>query len=110
MSLAGMLTMPCTISTITDGADDIYGDPTETSTTVTTVCYIEQRRATETTGNATVAAETWLGMFLADETVTSTSRVTAAGATYEVDGPPWPVWNPRKAEVGHIEANLRRTT
>lgn len=112
MSLAGLLTMPCTITTITitAGTADVYGDPTATETTVDTLCYIEQRRTNETTGNATVASEEWLGVFLPDEVLSSTSKVGAMGATFELDGPPWPVWNPRQSRVDHIEANLRRTT
>ena len=105
-----MLTLPCVITTVSEGAADVYGDPTQVDSSVDSVCYIEQRRVTESTGNATVASEDWLGVFLADEVLSSTSKVTAMGATFEVDGPPWPVWNPRIERVDHIECNLRRTT
>lgn len=104
MSLAALMNRACTVTHITDdGPPDEYGDPTEQTTTTSTVCYCEQRNASEDTVNADTQAEDWLVMLPAATAVDGNDRVTVGSLVLEVQGPPWPAYNPRTAAVSHIE-------
>lgn len=111
MSLDALLNLGCTIVRVTqDGAADEYGNPTDTTLTAATRCYIEQRNATENTNDRSTTSEDWLLMLPAGTAVDATDRVTVDGyGTFEVIGPPWPVRNPRADAISHVEATVRRT-
>ncbi len=110
MSLAGLLNQSCTITTRADSATkDRYGNPDQTESTATTVCYAEQRSRTETsTGDGEVQQEDWLVMFPTGTTVNGLDKVTVGSLVLEVVGPPWTVRNPRTQSDSHIECNARK--
>lgn len=93
------------------GAEDRYNSPTWVETTTAGVpCYIQQTEPKEVTiGRETQIAD-HLGVFLVGTVLDGSDEVIRNGHTYEVIGPPWEVWNPRLAQVGQIEANLREIT
>lgn len=92
------------------GAPDEFGDPTAGTISTTVVLgYLFQRTRGEDTAGRTIQTEE-LGLILPPEAVVSgNSTAEVDGIVYELDGPPWPAFNPRTAEVEHIEATVRRT-
>lgn len=105
---------------VENGSDvDEYGDPIETTSTVTARCELQQVSRLEQLESG-VQSEDW-ALFLAptgtddeEEPVTidleGSDRLTVDGETYEVVGPPWPVRHPITGEVSHIEARVRQVS
>lgn len=108
MSIAGLLTLDCTITHRTASTADAYGDETSTTATVTTVCELQQRQRSETTDPGTIADSTWLLILPAGTTIGPGDSVTISGDAYEVHGEPWQARNPRTAVASHIEATVRK--
>lgn len=107
--LTSLINQACTITTTSNSTEDVFGDPTQATTTTTTVCYVEQRQTDETTAGLAVGDERWRGIFPAGTAITARDRVTVGALVFEVDGPPWPARNPSTRVASHVEANLRRT-
>lgn len=106
-----LMARACTVTTVTATGDpDVFNDPTVETTDTDTRCYLEQRRAFDTTSGLSVATGEWLCLLPGDVTITAGDRVTVDEDEFEVDGPPWPVQNPRTGTTSHIEVNLRRTS
>jgi hypothetical protein len=109
MSLDRLLTIPATVVTRTPSGTDDYGTVIYTDTTTATTCWLDQTLRRERTEDE-VDVERYRAYFRAGVALASRSKVTAVGLTYEVDGPPWEVIDPRTGAVDHIEATLIRTT
>lgn len=108
MPLADLLNQSCTITTrTTAGTTDRYGNPDETTATVTTVCYAEQRNRGEDTSNANQQSQDWLVLLPAGTSVDGTDRITIGTLVLEVIGPPWSARNPRTQAVSHVECSAR---
>lgn len=110
MSIAGLLTLTCTITRRAASTVDAYGDETSTETTTTTVCELQQRQRTEQTDPGTIAESTWLLVLPAGTGVAAGDTVTVAGDAYEVIGEPWGARNPRTTSTSHVEATVRRVS
>lgn len=110
MSIGELLTLACTITHVAEsGAADEYGNPTDETTTSATVCYLEQTARSEQTAGGDVQREDWLMFLPAGTTVSGSDRVDVAGyGLFELDGPPWPVRNPREGVTHHVECRVRR--
>lgn len=110
MPLSALMNQPVTITTVTDGAVDRYGNPTaDTSVTTDTVGYLEQASGTERGDDDAVEVLRWLLVLPAGTAITADDTVTVDGATFEVAGPPWQVHNPRTGLTDHIECALSRS-
>lgn len=108
MSLAILLNRPCTVTHVTQsGAPDEYNNPTDATMVTATVCYIQQRRASEDTTLQDTQREDWMILLPAGTVIDGTDRVTVPDANLilEVQGPPWPAMNPRTQLVSHIECD-----
>jgi len=105
--LLSMLDRPCTIiSRSQTGPVDRYNQPTWEETTTTTVWYVEQIQAREVTEGRTTGIATHLGVWPSGTIIDDSDKVSSDGVTYEVLGPPWPVWEPG-AGASHVEATVR---
>lgn len=106
MSFTTLLAQTVTLTTVTEGSRDVYGRPTKSTATATVNGRLDQQQTTETVGDRDVTT-TRLVLFLEPTaTVTSTTRATVGGVTYQVDGDPWPVLGARS--VHHLEVPVRR--
>jgi len=112
MSISQLLTLPVTIlrRTVAEEIDE-FGNEVDTAPAeeVETVGELQQRQRDEQTAGGDVVATTWALYLPADTEIDAGDGIVAGGATYEVDGEPWPVRNPRTGVVSHIEATVRRT-
>lgn len=110
MSIAGLLTLDCTITSRTfDGTLDAYGDEIADETIVSTVCELQQRQRSETSDPGELAASTWLLILPAGTTIGPGDSVTINGDGYELIGEPWAARNPRTELASHVECTVRRT-
>lgn len=111
MDVTRLMSQTATITHITNSASvDEYGNPTATTTTTTSACYIAQARRFEARVDAATAEELWTGWFPAGTALDAGDQVTVGGVTYGVDGPPWRATNARTGDEELIEATLRRTS
>jgi hypothetical protein len=109
VSLAALLSRPCTITTRTAGETvNAYGDLVTEDVTVETVCELQQRQRSEDDVAGEIAQSGWLLILPAGTTVTSGAKVTVDEESFEVVGEPWPVRNPRTGATSHIEAGVER--
>lgn len=104
------LSRTVTVEHRTEGTLDVYGDPvTTTTSTVTVLGELQQLDRYEYTEDRNTQRADWLLLLPAGTTIDGTDRVTVDGTTFEVVGPPEPVWHPWKQRVDHVEARVRRT-
>lgn len=110
MSVDELICLPCAITHAAQaGAADEYGNPTITTSTSSTVCYLEQVSRSEQTAGSDTQAESWSLFLPAGTAIDGTDTVAVDGyGTFELDGPPWPVWNPRVGVAHHVECRARR--
>jgi hypothetical protein len=103
-----LMRIPCVITHVeADGPPDEYGDPTETSTTTPTRCYLAQRSRTEM-GLTPVEVDRWSLYLPAGTKIDGNDTVGVMGGVFQVIGEPWPVIHPLTLRVNHIEATLER--
>lgn len=104
-----LMNIAVAVSHMAAGTADTYGDEVlEATSTETTTCWLHQTARSELTVNANVQAQTWTIYLPPDVTLTGSDRLTVAGATYELDGPPHAWLHPRSGEATFIEATMRR--
>lgn len=105
-----LMTRAATLVTVVDsGTEDVYGNPTdeiETSTSV--LCELQQIRRTEEDGTTSWQTGTYNLFLPAGTSVTGFDRIEIDGDSYELEGTPERVRNPRTGQVSHIEATVRR--
>lgn len=112
MTIPFLLTQPATITPRTPGTTkDEYGNTAMVDgTPFDTVGYFEQTQATEVLVDRQTYISDWLIVLHAGTPVSSADRITHDGQSFELVGPPWPVWNPRLGVVSHIECRSKAIT
>lgn len=116
MSLLSLLTQTVTVRHHEEGARDELNNPVDSWPTSTDYpAYLEQRPVGRDEESAELLAgrDTRITDFLlvlpATANIGPLDRVVDSDdRLYEVVGDPQNVWNPRKAQVSHIETLLRR--
>jgi hypothetical protein len=106
-----LLTLDGTITRSTIGptpAVDDYNNPIPTVTTAAVKCWVEQSQADDNTVDTDQQSETFRLYLPPTAAIDGTDRLTVAGSTYEIVGPPWRATSPRTRAVTHIEARGRR--
>lgn len=114
--IAGLLTLPCVVSSPGVPELDEFGDPvTDVMGTplpvepvrVETVCEVQQASTSEDRGDGLVDVQTWRVFLPAGTRVTASSTVEVRGMTLTLDGGPWTVRDPMLGVDSHIEATAR---
>jgi hypothetical protein len=87
---------------------DEYGNqiPGDVSV-ITIVGYLEQMESVETLNDRDTIVSSWHAYLPAGTDVNAFDRIVFGGQTFEVDGAPWQVYNPRVTSVSHIQAKLK---
>lgn len=108
MSLANMLTQSLTIKKFASGTDE-YGNTVTTNagTTSTVLGYLELTESVETLNDRDTVVSGYQAWLPADASVNAFDRVIFNGSTFEVDGTPWTVYNPRTGQTSHLVAKLK---
>lgn len=111
MPLANLLNRPCTITRRSSTSTrDEYGKKLKATTTLATVCELQQRSRDEQDNQGETSDTEWLLVLPAGTAIDTGDAVTVTGeGTFELVGAPWRARNPRTGAESHIEATLRRT-
>jgi hypothetical protein len=109
MSLAKLLNQPLELHKNSTATLDEYGNQkhTDLGAPIQIVGYLEQVSTMENTLDRDTIVTDWQAYFPADTNVTAFDRIVFGGQTFEVDGAPWQVYNPRVGSVSHIQAKLK---
>lgn len=107
MSLAKLINQPITLQKNTAGVDRYGNTVPATSSTVSTVGYLEQSQSNETLTDRDVSVGDWVVYLPAGTDVNAQDRIVFGSQTFEVDGEPWQVYNPRVRQVSHLQAKLK---
>ena len=112
MSLARLLNQPLSLSKMGGSTKDAYGNaaPAVVGTPAQIVGYIEQKKSDEYLTDRDVAVTEYHLYVPSGTNVNQFDRVTYGGVTYEIDGAPWQVYNPRTQAVSHLQASLKVVT
>lgn len=112
MSVTQLMTQPVTVQPMGAGAPDDYGNtaPAPQGDPVPEFGYLDQKDTVEYLGDRDTVVSKWKAFLRPDSVVTALSYVTFAGQTFQVDGEPYHVFNPRTRMVSHIECTLVTVT
>lgn len=107
MSLAKLLNQPLELHKNGTTLDE-YGNQVDTdSTVINIVGYLEQKDTVENLDDRDTVVTSWEAYFPAGTDVNAFDRIVFGGQTFQVDGAPWQVYNPRSGSVSHIQAKLK---
>jgi hypothetical protein len=107
MSLPRLLNQPLTLRRWTTDALDEYGNMVEgAADTVIVYGYIEQTDSTETLIDRDTVVTNWTGYVPADTEIGHLDYITFEGNTFQVNGAPNPVYNPRLKRLSHQTVKL----
>lgn len=107
MPIRKFLNQPLTLQK--NGATtDRYGNTVpSTTSTQSTLGYLEQLQSVETLADRDVSVGDWVAYLPADLNINAQDRIVFGSQTFEVDGEPWQVYNPRIRQVSHLQAKLK---
>jgi hypothetical protein len=112
VTISTLINRTCTITRRSSSTSkDDYGNVIPATSTVTTVCELQQqprRSDSESEAHADLSDTQWVAFLLPGEQIDASDKITVDGQAFEVAGQPWPARNPRTQAVSHIEVNLRR--
>lgn len=107
MSLPTLLSQELQLQRMNVETLDPYGNKRLSSAPAVIVKgYIEQTSSTENLVNRDTAVTRWTCYLPAGTPVGYLDRITFQGQTFQVDGEPHQVFNPRTKSVSHIQAAL----
>lgn len=111
MSITSLLNQTVTIQRRSATGTDDYGNEVPgTTSSVTTVGYVEQAVAEEITVDRETYVTDWRVFLPAGTAIDGSDRVVHGAKVFEVVGSPHEVWNPRTQIIHHIEARAREVT
>jgi len=109
MSLAKLLNQPLELHKNSTATVDEYGNQLDTDygSPIQIVGYLEQTMSVETLSDRDTVVTSWVAYLPPDTNISAFDRIKFGTQTFEVDGAPWSVYNPRVASTSHIRANLK---
>jgi hypothetical protein len=108
MTLARFLNQPLELHKNQHTTLDQYGNQVPGDVSVIQIVgYLEQVQSTEYLNDRDTVVTSWQAYFPAGTDVNAFDRIVFGGQTFEVDGAPWQVYNPRIGSVSHIQAQLK---
>jgi len=107
MTLARLMNQSLTVQKI-GGSTDVYGDQVTSATgsPVTVTGFLSQEASQEFLENRDTAVSDWFAFLPAGTDIGHLDYITYNSQRFQVNGEPWPVYNPRKKTVTHIECRL----
>jgi hypothetical protein len=111
MTVRSLTRQPLTIVPSVQNDVDEYGNAVVGAAAgVAEFGFLEMKSSQETLLNRDTTVTKWHAILRPDSVVTALSTITFEGQTFQVDGEPWHVFNPRTAVVSHIEVDLTVVT
>lgn len=108
MSLNNLMRQPVVIHKFAAAVDE-YGNtvPNATSASVAAVGYLEQKDSVETLEGRDTVVSAFQAWFPVGTPLNAFDRLSFGAQSFEVDGEPWQVYNPRTGVQSHIIAKLK---
>jgi hypothetical protein len=108
MSLSRLLNQPLQIQKVGSTTVDVYGDqvPDTSAALVPVLGYLEQVLSMEHLVDRDTTVTQWHAFFPAGTNIARLDRIINGSQTFQVDGDPWFVYNPRTKVVSHIRCKL----
>lgn len=102
------MTQPVTVQPMAPGAADDYGNTplAALGDPVAELGYLDQKDTIEYLTDRETVVTKWKAFLLPESVVTALATVTFGGQTFQVDGEPYHVYNPRTRMMSHIECTL----
>ncbi len=112
MSVQSLARQPVTVYPSTQDATDEYGNavPSGAAVGVPESALLEMKSTQEALLNRDTTVTKWHATLHAESVVTALSTITVGAQSFQVDGEPWHVFNPRTGVVSHIEVDLTAVT
>lgn len=112
MSLVQLMNQPLTIQTVGGTTLDEYGNTvlTPVGAPVAGVGYLDQKDTIEFLNDRQTVVSKWKAFLPLDTVIGPMDYINFGAQKFQVDGVPWPVYNPRTKLVSHIECTLVVTT
>ena len=109
MSLANLMSQPLTIQKIGGGVLDEYGNTVASAlgSPVAAVGYLELTESIENLNDRDTVVSSFQAWLPAETDVTAFDRLNFGSQSFEVDGEPWHVFNPRTGVSSHIICKLK---
>ena len=108
--IVGLLNQPLTIYPATVSRDVYNNEVVTPGDPVPVRGLLQQASTVEFTTDRDTTVTQWTVFLPAGTVIGPQSQVDYGGQTFQVDGQPEQVWNPRTGTVSHIEAKLREVT
>lgn len=108
MSIAHLLNQALTLQTVGTPTADVYGNlvPGALGSPVACLGYIEQQTTAEDLLNRDTTTTIWRAFLPAGTVIGHMDYINFNSQRFQVDGEPWPVWNPRTKVISHIVCKL----
>lgn len=112
MSVTQLMTQPVVVQPMTPGVSDDYGNTPTTplGNPVEEFGYLDQKDTIEYLNDRDTVVTKWKAFLHPDSVVTALAVLDFQGQTFQVDGDPYHVYNPRTRMVSHIEVTLTTTS
>ena len=108
MSLARLLNQPLTIQTMGGTTTDEYGNtiPSPVGSPIAGFGLLDQSSTVEYLNDRQTVVTKWKAFLPVGTAVGPMDYINFESQKFQVDGVPWPVYNPRTKQVSHIECVL----
>ena len=108
MSVGDLMTQTVSLERTTSITRDELGAAEPASGTSTSVqAYVEPRTSEEDENTRASQLGEWRAFLPAGTDVTGWDRLVYGARTFDIVGPPRPVYNPRAASESHVELDLK---
>lgn len=103
-----MMTQPVTVQPAAYSTVDEYGNSVlgPQGVAVAETGFLDQRGTVEYLNGRDTVVTNWKAFLHPDSVVTALATITFNGQTFQVDGEPYHVFNPRTRMFSHIECTL----
>jgi hypothetical protein len=108
MSLSRLLNQPLQLQKVGSTTTDVYGDqiPDTSVAPINIVGFLEQVLSIEHLVDRDTTVTSWRAFFPAGTNIARLDRIINGAQTFQVDGDPWLVYNPRTKVVAFISCKL----
>lgn len=112
MPIRKLLTQPVIVQPMSGTTTDTYGNTVlgVLGSPVNEVGYLNQKSTVEYLTDRDTVITKWQAFLVPESVVTQFSKLTFGGQVFQVDGAPYPLYNPRTKQISHIECSLTEMT
>ncbi len=112
MSLFRLMNQPLLVQSVSAATTDAYGNAVlaPLGAPVAALGFLEQSATTEYVTGRETTITAWHAYLPEGTVIHPMDYITYLGQTFQVDGEPWLVFNPRTSAVSHVQVKLTEVT